>query len=262
MPITTWVAIPSTDLDADSPADNDLFSNLRDCNDHLRGALYDTGSHVPVLAHDHDGLNSTRIGVTHMPNLIFDGIATRGWSLTGASFSSTGTAFSAASQRMTKALLNGTGEEYAFGSNGCTMLVALCAKIAGTISSATFTVGWANGDASPSGAQGTFTFDETDLSAAVWTRVFGIWDTPKAKPGAGWGAMRISIATSGSWTGGGSITVDQVLVIPSSRLAYWRPSYSESRFSAWSNTQTAGASSPPMFDSTVQFTNAVEKAVS
>lgn len=262
MALTPWVVIASSRTAYSKPADNDLLTDSRDRNDHLQGFLYDKTKHVPIKAHDHDDLNSAKVAVPRMANLILDGRPTQGWSLTGASFVTNGMSFSATGQRGTRQLLDdNTGAGFAaravnaFGANGCKLLVAMVARIVGSVTAAGFRVGFADGDAVPASAQGRFSFDQADLSAP-WTRVYGIW-TPFV-PGGAWTALRVSVETFGTWTGAGTIEVDYVLVKPSSRLCYWQPAYVESRFESGGNMQQGDAS---IYDQALNFTDAVPKTV-
>lgn len=257
MSLTAFVPIAPTDLDYSSPADNDLFAALRDCNDHSRQALYDIATHKPVKAHDHDGRNSARIATTSLPNLIFDGHPTQGWTLTGATHSANGLVFSAPSQRASHALIrSGLNLNDVFGLNGCELRVALVARIVGTLSDYELEVGFANAHLDP-GADSTQSFTVSSGLTTSWSRHHGLWAA--FLPHASWTRCSVSIATSGAWTGGGSIGVDYVLVRPGPRLSYWVPAYSEPRFAMWAGVQGGDA---PLYETALNFTDATLEAVS
>lgn len=257
MSLTPFTSLASGDCDAQSPARQATMRAHRDRSAHVQEFVYDRAVHVPRVAHDHDGKNSRRVMVPHVANLILYGHPSAGWTLTGATHSSNGLSFTAASQRANRVILDGNAarSKHAFGTGGCDLTLSFCCRPTGTFSSLSLKFGMVNGDTATIATGEGSSIDQTHLPApGSWKRVFVRLSRFSS---AGYSTdCRVGFATS-VWAGGTKIEIDHVLLQPDHRLGHWKPGYGETRHKHWDNTQQGDC---PLLDTALHFDDALERS--
>jgi hypothetical protein len=256
--LTPFTSLASGACDAQSPAKQATFRAHRDRAAHVQEFVYDRARHVPKRAHNHDGKNSERIHVPHVANLILFGHPDDGWTLSGATETTQGLSFTAATQRANRILLDGNAarSKHAFGTGGCDLVLSFCIRPTGTFTGLSLKFGMVDGNTATIASGDGSSIDETHLPAAgSWKRVFV--RIPGFSASGFSTDCRVGFATS-VWSGGTKLEIDHVLLQPGTRLGHWKPGYGEVRHKHWDNTQDGDC---PILDTALHFDNALERSV-
>lgn len=274
--MTAWISLPSTDTDADSPADIDLASKIIQRNQHLYEFYTGGARYSDRIPHDHAGIDDGVVSKVSGPNLLIDACPHAAgteyhWTFSGfARDATSGTMQGGATDTdyIYQDLLKDETGTYsgtaAFGSGGAPLVLSFFCKATSSLSSGTIHVGITDGSTSTFSTGHRFSLPYTSITTS-WKRFWAYLDDSSpatAYPGAGHSSsVRFLLRAASGDALSADVLVSGCMVCTSEGVLTpfsWTPA--EKQADGW-NFHDSGDSVPndcPIFDTTVAMTNAVE----